>query len=134
MNKKLQEIEKKLLALNEEKRVIEQKLVAAIMAAVSETIKECQIKKLESGGFIVRSSDLIDNPWNPEYHDWGSGAKILVEKLNDVPVDGWKQYLVDLLEGKPESKKPVYFTKRIKNSLYKIPVSRMFIVKIIDKL
>lgn len=134
MNKKLQEIEKKLLALNEEKRVIEQKLVAAIMAAVSETIKECQIKKLESGCFIVHSSELIGNPWNPEYHDWESGAKILVEKLNNIPADSWKQYLVDLLEGKPESKEPVYFTKRIKNSSYKIPLSRMFIVKIIDKL
>lgn len=110
MNKEIQEIERKLLALNEERRTIEQNLISAIMAAISETIKECSVKKLEHGCFIVRFSELIDNPWNPEYHDWGSGAKILVEKLNDVPVDGWKQYLVDLLEGKPESKKPVYLS------------------------
>ena len=38
MNKELQEIEQKLLALNEEKRAIEQKLIAAIMVAISETI------------------------------------------------------------------------------------------------
>lgn len=134
MNKEIQEIERKLLALNEERRTIEQNLISAIMAAISETIKECSVKKLEHGCFIVRFSELIGNPWNPEYYDWESGAKILVEKLNNVPVDSWKQYLVDLLEGKPDSRNPVYFTKCIKNSSYKIPINRKFIVKIIEKL
>lgn len=45
MNKELQEIKQKLLALNEEKRAIEQKLITVIMAVISETIKECPIKK-----------------------------------------------------------------------------------------
>lgn len=54
MNKELQEIEQKLLALNEEKRAIEQKLIAAIMAAISETIKECPIKKLGSGCYCKK--------------------------------------------------------------------------------
>lgn len=135
MNKELQEIEQKLLVLNEEKRAIEQKLIAAIMAAISETIKECPVKKLGSGSFIVRLSDLIGNPWNPEFYDWESGAKVLIEKLNNVPADSWKQYMVDLLEGKPGSGEPVYFVKYIKNNgSYKIPVSRKFIVKIIERL
>lgn len=135
MNKELREIEQKLLALNEEKRAIEQKLIAAIMVAISETIKECPVKKLGSGCFIVRCSDLIGNPWNPEFYDWEYGAKVLIKKLNDVPVDSWKQYLVNLLEGKPGSKEPVYFVKYIKNNgSYKIPISRKFIVKIIERL
>lgn len=79
MNKELQEIEQKLLALNEEKRAIEQKLIAAIMVAISETIKECPVKKLGSGCFIVRCSDLIGNPWNPEFYDWEYGAKVLIK-------------------------------------------------------
>lgn len=45
MNKELQEIEQELFAINKEKRAIEQKLIAVIMAAISETIKECPIKK-----------------------------------------------------------------------------------------
>lgn len=139
MNKELQEIEQKLLALNEKKRAIEQMLITIIVTAISETIKECPIKKIGAGSFIVRSSDLTGNPWNPEFYDWESGAKVLIEKLKNIPADSWKQYLVDLLEGEPESRDPVYFTKYTKKqfgstSSYKIPVSRKFIVKIIEKL
>lgn len=135
MNKELQEIKQKLLALNEEKRAIEQKLITVIMAVISETIKECPIKKLGSGCFIVRCSDIIGNPWNPEFYDWEYGAKILIEKLNNVPVDSWEQYLVDLLKGKPRSKKSVYFMKYVKNNnSYKIPINREFIVRIIGRL
>ena len=135
MNKELQEIKQKLLALNEEKRAIEQKLITVIMAVISETIKECPIKKSGSGCFIVRCSDIIGNPWNPEFYDWEYGAKILIEKLNNVPVDSWEQYLVDLLKGKPRSKEPVYFMKYVKNNnSYKIPINREFIVRIIERL
>lgn len=135
MNKELQEIEQELLAINKEKRTIEQKLIAIIMVAISETIKECPIKKLGSGCFIVRCSDLIGNPWNPEFYDWEYGAKILIEKLNNVSVDNWKRYLVDLLGGDLKSKDPVYFVKYIKGmGSYKIPISRKFIIKIIERL
>lgn len=52
---------------------------------------------------------------NTEAYGWEYGAKILIEKLNNVPVDSWEQYLVDLLKGKPRSKEPVYFMKYVKN-------------------
>lgn len=87
MNKELQEIEQELFAINKEKRAIEQKLIAIIMVAISETIKECPVKRLGSGCFVIRCSDLIGNTWNPEFYD-----------------------------------------------LYKIPISRKFIMKIIEKL
>lgn len=92
-------------------------------------------KEMGSGCFIVRCSDIIGNPWNPEFYDWEYGAKILIEKLNNVPVDSWEQYLVDLLKGKPRSKEPVYFMKYVKNNnSYKIPINREFIVRIIERL
>lgn len=135
MNKELQEIEQKLLAINKEKRTIEQKLIAIIMVAISETIKECPVKRLGSGCFVIRCSDLIGNIWNPEFYDWEYGAKILFKKLNNVPANNWKQYLVGLLGGNFKLRDPVYFVKRIKDgSLYKIPISRKFIMKIIEKL
>lgn len=64
MNKELQEIEQELFAINKEKRAIEQKLIAIIMVAISETIKECPVKRLGSGCFVIRCSDLIGNIWN----------------------------------------------------------------------
>lgn len=135
MNKELQEIEQELFAINKEKRAIEQKLIAIIIVAISETIKECPVKKLGSGCFVIRCSDLIGNTWNPEFYDWEYGAKILFEKLNNVPADNWKQYLVGLLEGNFKLRDSVYFVKRIKDgSLCKIPISRKFIMKIIEKL
>ena len=72
---------------------------------------------------------------NTEAYGWEYGAKILIEKLNNVPVDSWEQYLVDLLKGKPRSKEPVYFMKYVKNNnSYKIPINREFIVRIIGRL
>lgn len=72
---------------------------------------------------------------NTEAYGWEYGAKILIEKLNNVPVDSWGQYLVDLLKGKPRSKEPVYFMKYVKNNnSYKIPINREFIVRIIERL
>lgn len=72
---------------------------------------------------------------NTEAYGWEYGAKILIEKLNNVPVDSWEQYLVDLLKGKPRSKEPVYFMKYVKNNnSYKIPINREFIVRIIERL
>ena len=135
MNKELQEIEQELFAINKEKRAIEQKLIAIIMVAISETIKECPVKRLGSGCFVIRCSDLIGNTWSPEFYDWKYGAKILFEKLNNVPANNWKQYLVDLLGGNFKLRDPVYFVKCIKvGSLYKIAISRKFIMKIIEKL
>lgn len=72
---------------------------------------------------------------NTEAYGWEYGAKILIEKLNNVPVDSWEQYLVDLLKGKPRSREPVYFMKYVKNNnSYKIPINREFIVRIIGRL
>ena len=72
---------------------------------------------------------------NTEAYGWEYGAKILIEKLNNVPVDSWEQYLVDLLKGKPRSKEPVYFMKYVKNNnSYKIPINREFIVRIVGRL
>lgn len=72
---------------------------------------------------------------NTEAYGWEYVAKILIEKLNNVPVDSWEQYLVDLLKGKPRSKEPVYFMKYVKNNnSYKIPINREFIVRIIGRL
>ena len=72
---------------------------------------------------------------NTEAYGWEYEAKILIKKLNNVPVDSWEQYLVDLLKGKPRSKEPVYFMKYVKNNnSYKIPINREFIVRIIGRL
>ena len=36
---------------------------------------------------MIKKMESKENPLNPEFYDWEYGAKILIEKLNNVPVD-----------------------------------------------
>lgn len=36
---------------------------------------------------MIKKMESKENPWNPEFYDWEYGAKILIEKLNNVPVN-----------------------------------------------
>ena len=138
MSRTIQQIEHELRDLSDKKSALENELITVVTAAIHEVAQEKPIKRLGKRISVIRFSDMIGNPWNPEFYDWGAAAEIIFDKLKKHPPTEWKQRLIDFLEGKPDISAPVVFTKKHygggTSKEQKIPVSRKFIVKIIQKL
>lgn len=48
--------------------------------------------------FTIRSSELINAPWSPGFHDWTVQAERLLTLLDKKPVLHWAEYIKELLE------------------------------------
>lgn len=134
MGSEFKEAEKELAQINKQRKEAEKKLKSIINLTIMEVVKECPVKRIGPKMISVKFSELIDNPWNMQYHDWIEASKMVTEYLSKIDVSEWREKLVDLLAGDTESRKPVILKKRQGGCLYQIPVNRKFIVKIIEKL
>lgn len=139
MNKSIKEIEKEIQALSEQKSVMELTLITAIHEAMVEVAKTKPIQRLGNNFFIIRLSDLVGNPWNPEFYDWERSAQIIVKFLTNKPVEKWRELLENKLSERKNKLSPVVFEFRRRGNFgttitENIPVSAEFISKIIEKL
>lgn len=121
-----------------ELKELEAALVVAITEAINEVSKENthNIKKVSKNIFIINSSELLGNPWNPSYYDWEASGKVVLEYLQGKDVKKWKSLLQEKLD---KSKgKTVEFENKAYCSGYvytnKTPIERVFIEKIVSKL
>lgn len=124
---------RKLEELERQKQELESTLQSLVMGVIKEIASENPINRLGSNCFIVRSSDMIGNPWNPEFYDWEAAGKILVNRLLKISPSKWKEHLSFLLEGDFDSGKSVYVVVGV-SPKYRVPLNRKFISKILDKL
>lgn len=137
MNKSINEIEKELLKLNQQKQELEERLLSAIQKAIHKVASQKETKRLDKHTFVVNFSDLIGNPLSPLFYDWEASEQIIMAFLREKPVAERKSLLQAKLT---ESKhgKPVTFTGKISKFGYKdvtnIPVSRDFLAEIIENL
>lgn len=122
----------------DELKELEAALVVAITEAINEVAKENphNIRKVSKNIFIINSSELLGNPWNPSYYDWEASGKVVLEYLQGKDVKKWKSLLQEKLD---KSKgKIVEFEKKAYCSGYvytnKTPIERVFIEKIVSKL
>ena len=117
---------------------MEEKLTEAITEAVYETAQENpnKPKRISEHIVTVRYSDIIGNPWNYEFYDWERSAEVVMEFLKEKPLKNWKS----LLQGKLNLSKGnvVSFEKTMYNNGYRkqysVPVNRLFIQKILEKI
>lgn len=121
-----------------ELKELEAALVVAITKAINEVSKENphKIRQVSKNIFIINSSELLGNPWNPSYYDWEASGKVVLEYLQGKDVKKWKSLLQEKLDkGKG---KTVEFEKKAYCSGYvytnKTPIERAFIEKIVSKL
>ena len=117
-------------------------LEAALVLAITETIKEVSkenphnIRQISKNIFIINSSELLGNPWNPSFYDWEASGKVVLEYLQGKDVKKWKSLLQEKLN--KQKGKTIDFEKKAYCNGYaytnKTPIDRAFIEKIVSKL
>lgn len=72
-----------------------------IEQAIADTVRNIgqnpAITPLGKHMFTIRSSELINAPWTPEFHDWMVQAERLLAVLDKKPVRQWTEYINELL-------------------------------------
>lgn len=136
MNKSIKEIQEELESLEQQKNMLETKLSQAIVSALSSVARQHPIHRVSQHCFIIKFSDLIGNPWNVELYDWEASVKVCLDYLKDKSPTSWVDVLTKKLSENGSG--PVEFVRikcccgnRITN---KIPVSRVFLEKVIEEL
>lgn len=121
-----------------ELKELEAELVLAITEAIKEVSKENphNIRQISKNIFIINSSELLGNPWNPSYYDWEASGKVVLEYLQGKDVKKWKSLLQEKLD--KTKGKTIEFEKKVccQGYIYtnKTPIERAFIEKIVSKL
>lgn len=132
------EIRSRIDDMVKEMAIMEEKLADVITNAIYEAAQENPNKprRISKNIVVIRLSDLIGNPWNYEFYDWEKSAKVVLEFLKDKPVGKWKELLQNKLDTSKNNL--VTFDKIIHNGWFKnkysVPVNRLFIEKIVEKL
>lgn len=122
----------------EELKRLEAELAKAITEAINEVAKENphNIRRVSKNIFIIKSSELCGNPWNPSYYDWAASSNVVLEYLQGKDVKKWKSLLqgkLDNTKGKIiEFEKKTYYNGYVYTN--KTPIERIFIEKIVSKL
>lgn len=133
------EIKKKISELLAEQKMLEGQLLEAITSAIKETAKESPTKRkvLSRNAYVIRLSDMEGSVWSPSFYDWEKTAEVVIEYLKGSNPSEWKDKLdAKLAEAKNGT---ITFKKYIgscfgQKSYDNIPVSELFIKKVIEKL
>lgn len=136
MNKSIKEIQQEITNLERLRSELEDKLSQAVISALESVAQEHPMHRISKHCYIINYSDLIGNPWNFEFYDWEASVKVCLDYLKDKSPTSWIESLNKKLHEKDTG--PVEFT-RIKyccgiKSTIKIPVSRVFLEKVIEEL
>lgn len=137
MDKSIKQIEQELVLLEQKKSEMENALVEAISSAMLKVAKNKPMQRISKHCFVIRFSDMISNPWNPEFYDWEKSITIILKFLKSKPAREWVGALNAKLESTSENQ-PIVFEYRRQSFgvMYseKIPVSGIFIEQIINEL
>lgn len=137
MDKSIKQIEQELFNLEQEKNRLEKTLMDAIISAMFKVAQNKPVARISKHCFVVHLSDMVGNPWNPEFYDWKKSTGIILKFLKPKPITEWVCALSAKLENTPKNQ-PVVFEYRKQSSgmIYseKVPVPRTFIEQIIKEL
>lgn len=127
----IKDIKNNLNLLLQKKVELEKQLTTAMIDVINKIAEENnphKIKRLTSHIFIINSSELLGNPWNADYFDWKASAKVLLEFLQNKPIERWKTLLEEKVK---ENKGKVVYIKKTNTS---IPIEKEFVNMIINEL
>lgn len=94
LEKHIEELDRLEAEYKRERKRIEQ----AISVAVGSIGQNPAITPLGENTFTIQSSELIDAPWSPEFHDWTKQAEKLLAILSKKPARQWVSFINELLE------------------------------------
>lgn len=121
-----------------ELKELETELVLAITEAINEVAQENphNIRLVSKNIFIIKSSELCGNPWNPSYYNWGESGKVVLDYLQKKDVKKWKTILQEKLDKSKDNSIDFENTITIggRTWINKTPIERVFIEKIVSKL
>lgn len=127
----IKDIKNNLNLLLQKKVELETQLTTAMIDVINKIAEENnphKIKRLTSHIFIINSSELLGNPWNADYFDWKASAKVLLEFLQNKPIERWKTLLEEKVK---ENKGKIVYIKKTNTS---IPIEKEFVNMIINEL
>ena len=136
----INEIRKRLSELTQEKEMMEESLQEAMVSAIREIGRENPYDIKKTSGFkmmTVSSSQLVGRPWSFATFDWEESAEAVMEYLKNTPAINWKKKLTDLLDTKGdiiELKRRGKIWFGMTAIIWRVPVDRVFIEKIIEKI
>ncbi len=136
MDRSIKEIQQEIANLEKQRSELEDKLSQAIISALESVAQEHPMRRISEHCYIINYSDLIGNPWNFEFYDWEASVKVCLDYLKDKSPTSWIGSLTKKLHEKDTG--PVEFI-RIKScsgikGIVKIPVSRVFLKRVIEEL
>lgn len=137
---KIEEIRRRIAELAKEKELLEGNLQEAMVSAIQEIGQENPygIKKKDGlKTMTICFSQLYDKPWSMEFFDWEESAAAILKYLEKTPAINWKKKLTDLLETNGdvvELKKRGVIWPGYTGIVQRIPIDRVFIEKIIEKI
>lgn len=136
MSKSIKEIQQEIANLEKLRGELEDKLSQAVISALESIAHEHPMRRISKHCYIINVSDLIGNPWNCEFYDWEASVKVCLDYLKDKSPTLWIELLTKKLHEKntgPVEFVRINYSSGIKN-ITKIPVSRVFLEKVIEKL
>lgn len=89
---------------------------------------------------VVKSSNLIGNPWNINFQDWASGAKCLIKYFEDkkLPPEKWYETLKELYDNRKEfNRVDLSYKERVWFNSYttrKEPISAEFVKLVLEEM
>lgn len=137
MSDSIKTLEKEISVLLDKKKQLEGKLSQAIFEAIKSVASENLIHRLSDRVFIVKLSDIVGSPLQPEFYDWEKSAQIMIKFLRTKPVTEWTQALQRKLDESNLSSFVIFeyrHTEAGKQIVDKVPVSKTFIRKVIERL
>ena len=137
MDKSIKQIEQELILLEQKKNEMENTLVDAISSAMMKVAQKKLMQRISKHCFVIHLSDMVGNPWNPDFYDWEKSISIILKFLKPKPIKEWVCSLASKLESTPKNQSVVFeYRKQSFGVMYseKIPVSRIFIEQIIQEL
>lgn len=87
-----------LSRLEEEYKRERLRIVQIIADTVRNIGQNPAVKPFGKRMYTIRSSELINAPWSPGFHDWTVQAERLLTLLDKKPVLHWAEYIKELLE------------------------------------
>lgn len=118
-------------------RFLEKQLEEYSLHQIADVAESKIIPRVTNHIFVIKFSDMIGRPWNPEFYYWKMSAKIVIKFLQPHPVTEWKERLVDKINNSKQEH-VVEFERVVScagvRCKHKIPVDKDFIQKIIERL
>lgn len=118
---------RELNALEDQYKRERVKITEAIQNVVRSIGQNPAIKPIGVRCFTINSSELINSPWSPEFHDWERQAELLLNVLNKQPVKKWAEFVGELLSDKKQRNpgwKGVTFDKTLLNKAFLLEVQK----------